>query len=101
LSRREQRGYLKLFDRFNRLRHQSEETLATDSDVLVVVIGSINREVVRARAHAVHCKLARGTDAWANTWTSHAALCLGRRRDTWKQERQLIERTRQRRTSSR
>src|SRR5215510_1334924 len=58
ILRRRQRCDDRVFsDRFDRLRNESEIPLAADSDVLIIVVRAVNREIVPARAESVDREL--------------------------------------------
>src|SRR4051794_5714781 len=49
-----EKGYdLELLDALDRLRDEGDKALPSDPDVLVIIVGPVDGEVVRPRAHPV------------------------------------------------
>jgi hypothetical protein len=65
--------------------------LTAHADVFVVVVRTVDREIVGARTQTVDGELTRRADARADAGTSYRAERLRRRRDAGEQERQLVE----------
>src|SRR5436190_12629753 len=81
---------LKFFNALGTLWRKCHETLTADADVLIIVIGAVNGEVVVAAPQAIHCKLTHRahTDADGRSFTRREWWT----RDSGGEECQVIER---------
>lgn len=87
LGGREQCRDSKLLYGLNRLRDEREESLTSHAYVFVIVVRTVNGEVVAARAHTIDGELSGRADASADAGTGHAALRLRGRSDARQQQR--------------
>src|ERR1043165_99655 len=81
LCRREQRRHVIFLNRIDWLWNQRNEALAAHANVFIVVVRSVDREIVGTRAQTVDGKLSRGANACADAWSSHIPQRLWRRCD--------------------
>src|SRR5262245_3257161 len=81
---------LEVFDAFRALWNESNETLPADADIFVVVIGTIDGEMVASAAQSVDGKLARRSDADTDRRTFAARERNSN--DARSEQRELIER---------
>src|SRR2546429_3713930 len=91
LGRREQCDYLIFLHGLDGLRHQGHEALATHAYVFIIVVRTIDREIVATRAQPVDGKLSGGTHARTNTRARHAAKRLRRWGYTPPEHSQIIK----------
>jgi hypothetical protein len=86
----QERGDREVLDRLQRLRHERDEALTAHAHVRVVVVRAVHGEVVRAGAHPVDGELPGRADAVADAGAARSGR-VGRRRDTRREQRELVE----------
>src|SRR3989442_12162813 len=85
LGRREQCDYLIFLHGLDGLWNQGNKALATHTYVFIIVVRTIDREIVATRAQPVDGKLSGGSHARTDTRARHPAKRFRRRRYSWKQ----------------